>query len=211
MASRSGTKFTILGRVLTFRAWQTVSTIEPMLWRQPPPTVSSRYNDLSLLCTQYNPNISCTLYLNYINYLIATEVTFFTNNFALFEILPKRSWSPSTQFYAIAGANPYFFNLPQTIHVYDHIAIGTTIFTVSAKDDDYDYGGISLTLPTSSSYFTITTSQCSCVWTYSKLWKNFLFCHHLKKKDNSIFMFYDLWHYCLPLRNLHYSDHVCMF
>lgn len=55
------------------------------------------------------------------------------------------------------GATPYFYNLPQTIHVYDHIAIGTSVFAVSAKDDDYDYDGISLTLSTPSSYFTLST------------------------------------------------------
>lgn len=55
------------------------------------------------------------------------------------------------------GATPYFYNLPQTIHVYDHIATGTSVFAVSAKDEDSDYDGISITLPTPSSYFTLST------------------------------------------------------
>lgn len=57
------------------------------------------------------------------------------------------------------SASPYFYNLPQTIHVYDHIAIGTSVFAVSAKDDDSDYDGISLTLSTPSSYFTLSTAE----------------------------------------------------
>lgn len=57
------------------------------------------------------------------------------------------------------SATPYFYNLPQTIHVYDHIATGTSVFALTAKDDDSDYDGISLTLPTPSSYFTLSTAE----------------------------------------------------
>lgn len=66
---------------------------------------------------------------------------------------------PCLFLWIVLGESPYFFNLAQTVHIYDHVASGTTIFTVSANDDDYDYAGVTLSLPTSSSYFTITGSE----------------------------------------------------
>lgn len=84
------------------------------------------------------------------------------------------------------GATPYFYNLPQTIHVYDHIAIGTSVFAVSAKDDDSDYDGISLTLSTPSSYFTLSTGY------YNDHTIELLACFKLDVNNNYIETYRDL-------------------